>query len=68
MATTEAPVTIKRYAERRLYHTAKSAYVELEDLACMIEDGEEFVVHDASTGEDVTRSVLTRVILAQRNN
>jgi polyhydroxyalkanoate synthesis repressor PhaR len=67
MATGKQPVVIKRYAGRRLYHTAKAAYVELEDLACMVEDGDEFVVRESKTGEDVTRSVLARIIIEQRN-
>ena len=59
------PVTIKKYANRRLYNTATSSYVTLEDLAKMIQDGGDFVVTDAKTGEDITRSVLTQIIVEQ---
>ncbi|WP_117434477.1 polyhydroxyalkanoate synthesis repressor PhaR [Acuticoccus kandeliae] len=59
----EKPATvIKKYANRRLYHTGTSAYVTLEDLADMVRHGEEFVVHDAKTGEDITRGVLGQII------
>jgi polyhydroxyalkanoate synthesis repressor PhaR len=64
--TTE-PVTIKKYANRRLYNTGTSAYVTLEDLAAMVKTGEDFVVYDAKTGEDITRSVLTQIIFEQEN-
>jgi len=64
--TTE-PVTIKKYANRRLYNTGTSAYVTLEDLAGMVKKGEDFVVYDAKTGEDITRSVLTQIIFEQEN-
>ncbi|MEM9197979.1 MAG: polyhydroxyalkanoate synthesis repressor PhaR [Pseudomonadota bacterium] len=53
---------IKKYANRRLYNTAKSSYVTLEHLAEMVRDGTDFVVRDAKTGEDITRSVLTQII------
>src|ERR1700740_3677154 len=66
MATGE-PVTIKKYANRRLYNTATSSYVTLEDLAAMVKRGEDFVVHDAKNGEDITRSVLTQIIFEQEN-
>jgi polyhydroxyalkanoate synthesis repressor PhaR len=59
------PTTIKKYANRRLYNTGTSAYVTLEDLAQMVKKGEDFVVHDAKTGEDITRSVLTQIIFEQ---
>ena len=59
------PVIVKKYANRRLYNTATSSYVTLEDLAKMIKDGGDFVVHDAKTGEDLTRSVLTQIIVEQ---
>jgi polyhydroxyalkanoate synthesis repressor PhaR len=55
-------IKIKKYANRRLYNTATSSYVTLEDLAQMVRDGEEFIVHDAKTGDDITRSVLTQII------
>ena len=61
------PVTIKKYANRRLYNTGTSTYVTLEDLAAMVKIGEDFVVYDAKTGEDITRSVLTQIIFEQEN-
>jgi polyhydroxyalkanoate synthesis repressor PhaR len=59
------PTTIKKYANRRLYNTASSAYVTLADLAKMVKGGEDFVVYDAKTNEDITRSVLTQIIFEQ---
>src|SRR3954471_4236793 len=59
------PVVVKKYANRRLYNTATSSYVTLEDLAKMIKEGGDFVVYDAKTGEDLTRSVLTQIIVEQ---
>ena len=47
---------IKKYANRRLYHTGTSTYVTLEDLATMVQGGEDFVVYDARSGDDITRS------------
>ncbi len=64
MAST-SPTTIKKYANRRLYNTASSAYVTLADLAKMVKGGEDFVVIDAKTNEDITRSVLTQIIFEQ---
>ncbi len=63
--TAEAPVTIKKYANRRLYNTATSSYVTLDHLAEMVKDGIDFAVFDAKTGEDITRSVLTHIIVEQ---
>ncbi|MEM7269999.1 MAG: polyhydroxyalkanoate synthesis repressor PhaR [Pseudomonadota bacterium] len=57
-----APIIIKKYANRRLYNTAKSTYVTLEHLAEMVREGMDFVVRDAKTSEDITRSVLTQII------
>jgi polyhydroxyalkanoate synthesis repressor PhaR len=62
MTKTVGPTIIKKYANRRLYHTGTSTYVTLDDLSVMVKKGEEFVVHDAKTGEDLTRSVLTQII------
>src|SRR5262245_3983009 len=59
------PVVVKKYANRRLYNTATSSYVTLEDLANMIKEGGDFLVYDAKTGEDITRSVLTQIIVEQ---
>jgi polyhydroxyalkanoate synthesis repressor PhaR len=67
MATDKAPTVIKKYANRRLYHTGTSTYVTLEDLAKMVRAGEDFSVHDARTGEDLTRSVLTQIIFEQES-
>jgi polyhydroxyalkanoate synthesis repressor PhaR len=67
MAKSDEPVTIKKYANRRLYNTGTSAYVTLEDLATMVKAGEDFVVYDAKTGEDITRSVLAQIIFEQEN-
>ena len=65
MTNPSAPITIKKYANRRLYNTASSAYVTLADLAKMVKTGEDFVVYDAKTNEDITRSVLTQIIFEQ---
>jgi polyhydroxyalkanoate synthesis repressor PhaR len=65
MAKSDEPVTIKKYANRRLYNTGTSTYVTLEDLAVMVKDGQDFVVYDAKTGEDITRSVLAQIIFEQ---
>lgn len=56
------PIIIKKYANRRLYNTAKSSYVTLDHLAQMVRDGEDFVVNDAKSGQDITRSVLAQII------
>ncbi len=66
-AKSEGPVTIKKYANRRLYNTGTSTYVTLEDLAVMVKNGEDFAVSDAKTGEDITRSVLVQIISEQEN-
>jgi len=67
MAQPEGPITIKKYANRRLYNTGTSTYVTLEDLATMVKEGTDFVVFDAKTGEDITRSVLAQIIFEQEN-
>ena len=67
MAKSNEPITIKKYANRRLYNTGTSTYVTLEDLASMVKAGEDFVVYDAKTNEDITRSVLTQIIFEQEN-
>src|SRR6201986_414356 len=59
------PTTIKKYANRRLYNTASSAYVTLADLAKMVKAGDDVVVYDAKSNEDITRSVLTQIIFEQ---
>lgn len=58
-------VTIKKYANRRLYNTATSSYVTLDHLAVMVKEGTEFNVYDAKTGEDLTRGVLTQIIVEE---
>ena len=65
MTNPSAPITIKKYANRRLYNTASSAYVTLADLAKMVKTGQDFIVHDAKTDEDITRSVLAQIIFEQ---
>ncbi len=60
-----APVTIKKYANRRLYNTATSSYVTLDYLCQMVKDGVDFVVFDAKSGDDITRSVLTQIIVEE---
>ena len=67
MDAEKTPVTIKKYANRRLYNTGTSAYVTLEDLAAMVKKGEDFVVYDAKSGEEITRSVLTQIIFEQES-
>jgi polyhydroxyalkanoate synthesis repressor PhaR len=67
MATDKQPTVIKKYANRRLYHTGTSTYVTLEDLAGMVRKGEDFVVYDAKSGEEITRSVLAQIIFEQEN-
>jgi len=61
------PVIIKKYANRRLYNTDTSTYVTLEDLAEMVRSERDFVVYDAKTGEDLTHSVLTQIIVEQES-
>jgi polyhydroxyalkanoate synthesis repressor PhaR len=66
-ASEAKPVVVKKYANRRLYNTATSTYVTLDDLAKMIKDGGNFVAYDAKSGEDITRSVLTQIIVEQEH-
>ena len=63
----DAPVVVKKYANRRLYDTAASAYVTLEDLGSLVKGGTDFVVQDARTGQDITRQVLTQIIVEEEN-
>ncbi len=58
-------IRIKKYANRRLYNTATSSYVTLDYLAQMVREGQDFTVEDAKTGEDITRSVLTQIIVEE---
>lgn len=61
------PVVVKKYANRRLYNTESSSYVTLEDLAGMVREGRDFIVYDAKSGEDITRSVLTQIIVEEES-
>jgi polyhydroxyalkanoate synthesis repressor PhaR len=61
------PVVVKKYANRRLYNTESSSYITLDSLAEMVRLGRDFVVYDAKTGEDITRSVLTQIIVEEEN-
>lgn len=63
----DKPTVIKKYANRRLYDTGRSSYVTLDDLCEMVKEGHDFVVYDAKTGEDLTRSVLTQIIVDQES-
>ena len=59
------PIVIKKYANRRLYNTQSSSYITLEDLARMTRNGVDFVVLDAKTGNDITHSILTQIIMEE---
>ena len=59
------PVVVKKYANRRLYNTESSSYITLDNLADMVRQGRDFVVYDAKTGEDITRGVLTQIIVEE---
>ena len=63
----DEPTVIKKYANRRLYNTATSSYVTLDHLSQMVKAGVEFTVADAKTGEDITRSVLTQIIVEEES-
>jgi len=65
MAKDKSPIVIKKYANRRLYNTDTSAYITLEDLASIVKKGDDFVVYDAKSGDDITRSVLAQIIFEQ---
>ena len=60
-------ITIKKYANRRLYNTATSSYVTLDHLCRMVQEGFDFVVYDAKTGDDITRAVLTQIIVEEES-
>lgn len=64
---TSEPIVIKKYANRRLYNTDTSSYVTLEDLCVMVKDGSEFIVYDAKSGEDLTRTILSQIIFEQES-
>ena len=61
------PVVVKKYANRRLYNTETSSYITLENLAEMVRAGRDFVVYDARSGDDITRGVLTQIIVEEEN-
>lgn len=63
----DEPTVIKKYANRRLYDTGRSSYVTLDDLCEMVKDGYDFVVIDAKSGDDLTRNVLTQIIVDQES-
>jgi len=67
MAKSSDKVTIKKYANRRLYDTESSAYITLDRLAQMVRDGREFEVLDAKSGDDITRQVLTQIIVDEES-
>ncbi|MGH1403367.1 MAG: polyhydroxyalkanoate synthesis repressor PhaR [Alphaproteobacteria bacterium] len=64
---TDEPTIIKKYANRRLYDTGRSSYVTLDDLCEMVQEGHNFKVIDAKSGDDITRSVLTQIIADQES-
>jgi len=66
-AAPQPPVVVKKYANRRLYNTESSSYVTLDDLAKMVRIGRDFVVYDAKSGDDITRSVLTQIIVEEES-
>ena len=66
-AAPQSAVVIKKYANRRLYNTSTSTYVTLDDLATMVKGGTDFLVYDAKSGDDITRSVLTQIIFEEEN-
>ena len=63
----QSPVVVKKYANRRLYNTESSSYITLDTLAEMVRQGRDFVVYDAKTGEDITRGVLTQIIVEEES-
>jgi polyhydroxyalkanoate synthesis repressor PhaR len=63
----QPPVVVKKYANRRLYNTESSSYITLDTLADMVRAGRDFVVYDARTGDDITRSVLTQIIVEEES-
>jgi polyhydroxyalkanoate synthesis repressor PhaR len=65
LESTPTPVVVKKYANRRLYNTESSTYITLDSLADMVREGRDFVVYDAKSGDDITRSVLTQIIVEE---
>jgi hypothetical protein len=68
MATSQQPITIKVYANQRLYDPHTGRYVSLNDLSAMVEDDQDFVVREAKTGEDITSSILKQIILRRASH
>jgi polyhydroxyalkanoate synthesis repressor PhaR len=66
-APASQPVIVKKYANRRLYNTESSSYITLDNLADMVRAGRDFVVYDARTGDDITRGVLTQIIVEEES-
>ncbi len=66
-APAQPPVVVKKYANRRLYNTETSSYITLDNLADMVRAGRDFVVYDARSGDDITRGVLTQIIVEEEN-
>ena len=66
-AAAPPPVVVKKYANRRLYNTESSSYITLDNLAEMVRQGRDFVVYDAKSGDDITRGVLTQIIVEEEN-
>jgi polyhydroxyalkanoate synthesis repressor PhaR len=64
-AADKAPVVVKKYANRRLYNTESSSYITLDNLGDMVRAGRDFVVYDAKSGDDITRGVLTQIIVEE---
>src|SRR6201994_553415 len=63
----KTPVVVKKYANRRLYNTESSSYITLDSLGDMVREGRDFVVYDAKSGDDITRSVLTQIIVEEES-
>src|ERR1700744_1799573 len=66
-ASAKPPVVVKKYANRRLYNTESSSYITLDSLALMVREGRDFIVYDAKSGEDITRGVLTQIIVEEES-
>ncbi len=66
-APARPPVVVKKYANRRLYNTESSSYITLDNLADMVREGRDFIVYDARSGDDITRGVLTQIIVEEES-
>ena len=62
------PIIIKKYANRRLYNTDTSSYITLDDLAVMVRENVDFQVLDAKTGDDITHTILTQIIVEEESS